>query len=140
LVNSGRLSVANPYPESPAVTAAGWSVQNVPITLPGGARGSLVGLAKQVGTAFIGVLYRPTRGHELAEFARIEATGLPFRFFVCGPGGIGDPEGKLAAALQAEPDSFALIRPDLYLGALIRSATAAQAEAALRKALCLAQV
>jgi 3-(3-hydroxy-phenyl)propionate hydroxylase len=137
LVNSGRLSVANPYPDSPAVTGAGWSVQNVPITLPGGARASLVELAKQVGTAFLGILYQPSRGHELGEFARIEATGLPFRFFVCGPGGIGDPEGKLKAVLRAEPDTFALIRPDLYLGAALPNATAAAAEAALRKALCL---
>jgi 3-(3-hydroxy-phenyl)propionate hydroxylase len=139
LVNSGRLSVANPYPASPAVTAAGWSLQNVPITLPGGARANLVELARQVGTAFIGLLYQPTRGHELAEFARIEATGLPFRFFACGPGGIGDPEGKLRTVLKAEPGAFALVRPDLYLGALIPNATAVQAEAALRKALCLAQ-
>jgi 3-(3-hydroxy-phenyl)propionate hydroxylase len=137
LVNSGRLSVANPYPDSPAVTGAGWSLQNVPITLPGGARASLVELARQVGTAFIGILYEPTRGHELAEFARIEAAGLPFRFFVCGPGGIGDPEGKLAAVLHAEPDTFALVRPDLYLGARLPNATAPAAEAALRKALCL---
>jgi 3-(3-hydroxy-phenyl)propionate hydroxylase len=137
LVNSGRLSVANPYPDSPAVTGAGWSVQNVPITLPGGARASLVELAQQVGTAFLGILYQPSRGHELGEFARIEATGLPFRFFVCGPGGIGDPEGKLKAVLKAEPDTFALIRPDLYLGALLPNATPSAAEAALRKALCL---
>jgi len=39
--------------------------------------------------------------------------------------------------LQAEPDTFALIRPDLYLAALVPNAGAAQAEACLRKALCL---
>jgi len=137
LVNTGRMSIANPYPDSPAVTAAGWSVPNVPITLPDGSRADLVTLARSVGTAFLGILYAPTRGHEIAEFARLEAIGLPFRFFVCGRGGVGDPEGKLKAALKAEPDSFALIRPDLYLGALVPNATAAQAEGALRKALCL---
>lgn len=137
LVNTGRMSVANPYPDSPAVTGAGWSVPNVPIALPDGARADLVSLARRVGTAFIGVLYAPTRGHELAEFARIEASGLPFRFFVCGPGGIGDPEGKLKAALRAQADTFALIRPDLYLGALVQHATAEQAERALHTALCL---
>jgi 3-(3-hydroxy-phenyl)propionate hydroxylase len=137
LVNSGRLSVANPYPDSPAVTAAGWSAPNVPITLPDGSRANLVDLARRVGTALIGILYGPTRGHELAEFARIEATGLPFRFFVCGPGGIGDPEGKLKAVLQVERDGFALLRPDLYLAALVPNATPVQAEAALRRALCL---
>ena len=137
LVNSGRLSVANPYPSSPAVSGAGWSLPNVPIALPGGARSTLVALAQSVGTAFIGILYAPTRGHELAEFARLEATGLPFRFFVCGPGGIGDPEGKLRAVLKAEPDAFALVRPDLYLAALLPNATPAQAETVLRRALCL---
>lgn len=137
LVNTGRMSVANPYPDSPAVTTAGWSVPNVPLTLPDGSRADLVTLARAAGTAFIGLLYAPTRGHELAEFARIEAIGLPYRFFVCGPGGVGDSEGKLKAALQAEPDSFALLRPDLYLAALVPHATAARAEAALRRALCL---
>jgi 3-(3-hydroxy-phenyl)propionate hydroxylase len=137
LVNSGRLSVGNPYPDSPAVSGAGWTLQNVPITLPGGARSTLVGLAQSVGTAFIGILYAPTRGEELAGFAQLEATGLPFRFFVCGPGGIGDPDGALKGVLKAEPDTFALIRPDLYLGALVPNATPAQAEACLRKALCL---
>ncbi len=137
LVNTGRMSIGNPYPDSPAVTGAGWTLQNVPITLPGGARSTLVALAQTVGTAFIGILYAPTRGDELAGFAHLEAAGLPFRFFVCGPGGIGDPEGKLALVLKAEPGTFALVRPDLYLAAHLPHANAAQAEAALRKALCL---
>jgi 3-(3-hydroxy-phenyl)propionate hydroxylase len=137
LVNTGRLSVANPYPDSPAVTAAGWSVPNVPIALPGGERSTLVALAQAAGTVFLGILYAPSRGEELAAFAHLEASGLPFRFFVCGPGGIGDPEGKLQAVLRAEPGTFALIRPDLYLAALVPNSSPAAAEAALRKALCL---
>jgi 3-(3-hydroxy-phenyl)propionate hydroxylase len=137
LVNTGRMSVGNPYPDSPAVSGAGWTLQNVPITLPGGAPSTLVGLAQSVGTAFIGILYAPTRGEELAGFAHLEATGLPFRFFVCGPGGIGDPDGKLQAVLRTAPDGFALVRPDLYLAALAPNASPAQAEACLRKALCL---
>jgi 3-(3-hydroxy-phenyl)propionate hydroxylase len=136
-VNSGRLSVANPYPDSPAVTGAGWSLPNVPITLPDGSRSTLVGLVQAVGTAFIGILYAPTNGHDIAGFAQLEATGLPFRFFVCGPGGIGDPEGKLRAVLNAAPDTFALIRPDIYLAARLPNARAPEAEAVLRKALCL---
>ena len=137
LVNTGRMSVGNPYPDSPAVSGAGWTVPNVPIALPDGSRSTLVALAQAVGTAFIGILYAPTRGHDLAGFAQLEATGMPYRFFVCGPGGIGDPEGKLKSVLKAEPDTFALIRPDLYLAALVPNAGAAQAEACLRKALCL---
>jgi hypothetical protein len=119
------------------VSGAGWTLQNVPITLPGGARSTLVGLAQSVGSVFVGILYAPTRGDELAGFAQLEATGLPFRFFVCGPGGIGDPEGKLQTVLRAEAGAFALVRPDLYLAALVPHATPAQAEAVLRKALCL---
>jgi len=136
LINTGRMSIGNPYPDSPAVSGAGWSLPNVPITLPGGARSTLVALAQAAGTVLIGILYAPTRGHELAEFARLEALGLPFRFFVCGPGGIGDPDGKLRTVLQAEPDTFALVRPDLYLAARVPHADAARAETVLRKALC----
>ena len=55
---------------------------------------------------------------------------------MCGPGGIGDPDGKLKTVLRAEADTFALIRPDLYLAAHVPNATAAQAEVVLRKALC----
>jgi 3-(3-hydroxy-phenyl)propionate hydroxylase len=140
LVNTGRMSVANRYPPSAAIAVggrAGESVPNVPITLPDGTRASLVELAERVGTAFIGILYAPTRGHEVAAFAWLEAAGLPFRFFVCGPGGLGDPEGKLKAALGAEPGSFALVRPDLYLAGCIPDARPAQADALLRRALCL---
>jgi len=137
LVNTGRLSVANPYPDSPAVAGAGWSLPNVAITLPDGSRSTLAGLAQSVGTVFIGILYAPTGGHDVAGFAQLEALGLPFRFFVCGAGGIGDPEGKLKQVLHAGPDTFALIRPDLYLAALAPNARASEVEACLRKALCL---
>jgi 3-(3-hydroxy-phenyl)propionate hydroxylase len=137
LVNTGRMSIGNPYPDSPAVTAAGWSLQNVPIALPDGSRSTLVALAQTVGTAFVGILYAPTSGRDVAGFAQLEAAGLPFRFFVCGPGGIGDPDGKLKTVLKAEADTFALIRPDLYLAALVPNASTAQAEACLRKALSL---
>ena len=103
---------------------------------------SQVGLSFPLGASVvpggaIGVLYAPTSGHDIAGFAQLEATGLPFRFFVCGPGGIGDPEGRLKHALDAAPDTFTLIRPDLYLAARLPNARAAGAETCLRKALCL---
>jgi 3-(3-hydroxy-phenyl)propionate hydroxylase len=136
LVNSGRLSVANPYPDSPAITNGGWSLPNLAITLPDGSRSTLVGLAQRLGTVFIGILFDPTRADEIAAFAWLEATGRPFRFFVCGPGGIGDPEGKLKQALGAAPGSFAPIRPDLYLAGCVPDARPAQADAMLKRALC----
>jgi 3-(3-hydroxy-phenyl)propionate hydroxylase len=136
LVNSGRLSVANPYPGSPAVTNGGHSVQNVPISLPDGTRSTLVELAQRAGTAFIGILYAPTRAQDVAAYAWLEASGRPFRFFVCGPGGIGDPEGKLQQVLGAAPGSFALIRPDLYLAGCVPDARPAHADGMLKRALC----
>jgi 3-(3-hydroxy-phenyl)propionate hydroxylase len=136
LVNTGRMSVANPYPASPAVTNGGHSVQNVPIALLDGSRSSLAALARSAGTVFIGILYAPTRSEDVAAYAWLEASGRPFRFFVCGPGGVGDPDGKLGQALGAAPGSFALVRPDLYLAGCVHDARPAHAEAMLRRALC----
>jgi 3-(3-hydroxy-phenyl)propionate hydroxylase len=136
LVNTGRMSVANPYPASPGVTNSGHSVQNVPIALPDGSPATLVELAQRAGTAFIGILYAPTRADEIAAFAWLEASGRPFRFLVCGPGGIGDPEGRLQQVLGAAPGSFALIRPDLYLAGCVPDARPAHADAMLKRALC----
>jgi 3-(3-hydroxy-phenyl)propionate hydroxylase len=138
LVNTGRMSVANPYPASPAVTNGGHSVQNVPITLKDGSHSTLVALAHGLGTVFIGILYAPTRAQDVAAYAWLEASGRPFRFIVCGPGGIGDPDGKLKQALGAEPGSFALIRPDLYLAGCVHDARPSHADAMLRRALCMA--
>jgi len=137
LVNTGRMSVANPYPDSPAVAGAGWSLPNIPLKLPDGSDADLVTLAQSVGTVFVGILYAPLPEHDVAAIARLETIGLPFRFFVCGQGGIVDPSGGLAEALGAAAGSFALIRPDLYLTALIPNADAAQVKRVLHKALCL---
>ena len=136
LVNTGRMSVANPDPASPTVTNGGHSVQNVPITLQDGSRSNLVAFAQSLGTVFIGILYAPTRADEVAAFAWLEASGRPFRFLVCGPGGIGDPDGKLMEVLGAAPGSFALIRPDLYLAGCVPDARPAHADAMLKRALC----
>jgi hypothetical protein len=118
------------------VTNGGNSVQNVAVTLPDGARSNLVELAQRLGTAFIGFLYAPTRADDVAAYAWLEASGRPFRFLVCGPGGIGDPDGTLKEALGAAPGSFALIRPDLYLAGSVADARPAHADAMLKRALC----
>jgi 3-(3-hydroxy-phenyl)propionate hydroxylase len=136
LVNTGRMSVANAYPKSPAVTAAGWSVPNVPLTLPDGSPSDLVTLARSAGTTFIGILFGPAGEHDASAIARLEATGWPFRFLVCGSGGIADPSGRLAELLGVVAGGFALIRPDLYLAAVVPDANAARVERGLHKALC----
>lgn len=137
LVNTGRMSVANPYPESPAVEGAGWSLPNVPLTLPDGSRSDLVTLARSTGTSFVGILYAPAREEDVSGIASLEANGVPFRFFVCGAGGLGDPSGKLAEALRVAAGGFALIRPDLYLAAVVPNANESNVRRVLSKALCL---
>jgi 3-(3-hydroxy-phenyl)propionate hydroxylase len=136
LVNTGRMSVANAYPESPAVTAAGWSVPNVPLTLPDGSPSDLVMLARSVGTKFVGMLFGPAGERDASAIARLEATDWPLRCFVCGSGGIADPSGGLAEVLGAAAGGFALIRPDLYLAAVVPDANGAKVEQVLHKALC----
>jgi 3-(3-hydroxy-phenyl)propionate hydroxylase len=137
LVNTGRMSVANPYPESPAVEGAGWSLPNVPLTLPDGSPSDLVTLARSTGTTFVGILYAPAREDDASGIASLEAKGLPFRFFVCGAGGIADPSGKLAEVLRVAAGGFALIRPDLYLAAVVPNANKSNVRRVLSKALCL---
>lgn len=136
LVNTGRMSIANPCPYSPAVTSGGHSVQNVPITLPDGSDAGLVDLSREVGTRFIGVLFDDDQ-QRLAAFKALEQS-YPIAVFACGRGGIGDPQGKLARTTGAVPGAFALIRPDLHLAGTIEKATPAQARAMLDKALCRA--
>jgi 3-(3-hydroxy-phenyl)propionate hydroxylase len=137
LVNTGRMSVANPYPDSPAVDGAGWSLPNVPLTLPDGSPSDLVTLARSTGTTFVGILYAPAREDDASGIASLEAKGLPFRFFVCGAGGIADPSGKLAEVLRVAAGGFALIRPDLYLAAVVPNANKSNVRRVLSKALCL---
>ncbi len=136
LVNTGRMSVANAYPQSPAVAGAGWSLPNVPLTLLDGSSSDLVTLARSVGTMFVGILYAPARRDRASGIARLEAEGLPWRFFVC-PGDIADPSGRFGEVLGAKAGDFALVRPDLHLAALVPNANESNVRHVLRRALCL---
>jgi 3-(3-hydroxy-phenyl)propionate hydroxylase len=132
LVNTGRMSVANPYPVSPGVTNGGHSVQNVPITLQDGSRSNLVALARSLGTVFIGILYAPTRADEVAAYAcsRPPAT-VPLRLRPRRH----QSEGKLKQVLGAAPGGRA--HPsDMYLAGCVPDARPAHADAMLKRALC----
>ncbi len=136
LLNTGRMSVANAYPGSPAVADGGWSLPNVPLTLPDGSPSDLVALARSVGTTFVGILHAPIREDDAAAIAGLEAKGLPFRFFAYGPGGIADPSGRLAQVLGTAAGGFALIRPDLYLAAVVPNPNGGSVQRVLHRALC----
>ena len=114
LVNTGRMSIANPYPYSPAVTDGGFSVQNsFPLAFADGRAPLEACRARaRTGTVFLGVLFG--NAGQLAVWRALEAD-YPLQVHACGDGGLADIEGKLATVLGARLGSFALIRPDLYL-------------------------
>lgn len=151
MVNTGRLSVPNVYPDSPAVRGPGTSVQNVPITVDG-RETTLSQLARSLDTCFLAIVFgeAATDADGLARtLAAIDASARPIRVFACGlalPGlpTIGDPQGKLARALGLGAERsrmpIALIRPDLYLAALIPAGTASELLALADRALGAAAV
>ena len=134
LVNTGRMSIANAYPESPTVTNHGDSMHNTPLVFAPGAQSNLVALVQQVGTAYIGLLFGTACN---AEFRALEASA-PVRLFSCAAKEY-DPHmeinGGLGVSLCAKPGDFALIRPDLYVSGIIHNATAEQARSLLERAL-----
>jgi 3-(3-hydroxy-phenyl)propionate hydroxylase len=135
LVNTGRMSVANAYPPSRALPAGGRTVQNVALLTAEGARTTVVDLARDAGTRFLGFVFEGGRSLDVL------AAGLedePVRLFFVGRGGLADPEGRLAAVLGATRGAVALVRPDLYLAALIPDAAPKDVKAAVSRALCRA--
>lgn len=117
LVNTGRLSVASAYADSPVIEGDGASVRNVAIEFPGRGVGHLVDLFRSYG-GLAGIFF----GDAPASLETAVA-GLPVRLYSCGGSGrliIGDPGGQLAKATGATPGDFVLLRPDLHKAAIIR--------------------
>lgn len=142
LVNTGRLSVANAYAPCVPGTPGGTAVQNVPVSRAGEDVLGLADLARQLGTVFIGVWFSNGSGSRALarDLVALERSGRPLRVFACGApiegiAALGDPDGRLARAVKATPGAFALVRPDLYLAALLPETTAAGVADALDRAL-----
>ena len=136
MINTGRMSVPNDYPASRHAPQGGFSVQNVPITLPDGREGRLMDLLRD-GTRFVGLWFAPHGGDPKAV-AQLQER-WPITIHACGDSkllpSIGDRAGLMAAQVRAAPGSFVLIRPDAYCVARIDAPTAAAIEAALQAAL-----
>jgi 3-(3-hydroxy-phenyl)propionate hydroxylase len=135
LVNTGRMSVANAYPPSRALPAGARTVQNVRLRSADGTPVTVVDLARDAGSRFLAFVFEGGRSLEAL------AAGLddePVRLFFVGRGGLEDADGRLAKVLGATRGAVALVRPDLYLSALIPDAAPKDLKSALSRALCRA--
>jgi 3-(3-hydroxy-phenyl)propionate hydroxylase len=139
LVNTGRLSAAFTYADSPLCGDAqgvalqrGSVVQNAPITLPDGKPGVLADLFRDA-PAYVG-LWLGRQEVSAAEAIRYANQNAPrLRMLQMGGAdlglsGIADPDGRLARALcwDGKTPAFVLLRPDMHLAtALSRPSIAA---------------
>lgn len=150
LCNTGRLSNSFIYGKPPTSlaqkhkvrgVAVGEAVQNVPVGLPDGRRGTLVDLFRN-GPAFVG-LWSGVKPHLAAQVIRLANREAPLlRMLELGTGSLGlsvlaDHAGKLGEVLgaQAGKPTFWLLRPDMHLAARIENPDAAKVKRALGLAL-----
>jgi 3-(3-hydroxy-phenyl)propionate hydroxylase len=147
LVNTGRLSTAFTYAGSPLSGAgtglslpAGAAVQNAPITLPDGHKGTLADLFRD-GCAFVGV-WAGAHAIAPAEAIRLANQSAPGLRMVemdgahLGLSRIADSEGRLAKCLGWDGSApvFVLMRPDMHLAAALAEPSLAQIRRAYAKA------
>ncbi|MEO6023274.1 MAG: FAD-dependent monooxygenase [Burkholderiales bacterium] len=145
LVNTGRMSTAFSYTDSPLTTHGGAAVQNVPLILADGKPGTLLDLF-QGETRFLGLWFSGTglTAKEAKTIAALQSAEPLLRVVVYSPAGSGteqlaDHGGKLRIALAVNGDCFCLIRPDLHLAAQLAKPTLAAIRTALRRVLAVTQ-
>ena len=132
LVNTGRLSSAYTYADSPLcggvagiALAPGAAVQNAPIVLPDGGAGCLADLFRGA-SAFVGLWLGPhaLAPAEVIRWANQNAPRLRLLEMArahLGLSHIADREGRLARALgwDGATPVFVLLRPDMHLAAAL---------------------
>lgn len=149
LVNTGRLSTAFTYSDSPlchpheragVTLARGSVVQNAPITLPDGSLGALADLFRDA-PAFVGLWLGPQEvsAAEVIRYANQNAPQLrllELGYAHLGLSRIADPEGRLARALcwDGLTPAFVLLRPDMHLAAAVIHPTIAAIRRAFARA------
>ncbi|NUZ05262.1 FAD-dependent oxidoreductase [Piscinibacter koreensis] len=123
LVNTGRMSIANPYPPAPWLPQGACSVQNVPLLAADGQPTRLVHLLRDA-SALLGLWFEPSPAD--VDAALQAAERLPVRLVAIGGTTrlptLGDPSGTLARHLGAAPGTLCLLRPDGYLARRIADA------------------
>ncbi|SEB87157.1 3-(3-hydroxy-phenyl)propionate hydroxylase [Rhizobiales bacterium GAS188] len=141
LVNTGRLSLPNRYMASPILgEGGGFCFPDLALRDAQGKTKFLSGLLGELGTASLGLYVpRPGRDPARAAICGIGGDGLPYlvRTLDIGQGatrcGLSDPGGEIARLAALAPGDFVAVRPDLYCGGILRSATAAGVEALLAR-------
>ena len=140
MVNTGRMSVPNPYPPSALLPEGAVSVQNLPLTLDGAAT-SLATLLGE-GTQALALLVAPTAAQAQALLSCV-APELPVRLLAVGgegPLSTLAPNEALARQLGDPPAGrLVLVRPDGYRIAGHVEATPAALNELLRSTLSLRQ-
>lgn len=147
-VNTGRLSVASAYSDSPLSSSAhaGRALQNIVLKLPDGRNGDLVSLLRWAGMLPLVVVFGSVAQAMADGLCAIERR-FPMRVVACADDGelptgaavnlpaIGDRSASLArlCAIEGRP-AFALIRPDLHLAATL-ALTLENVEHAVRRVL-----
>ena len=150
LCNTGRLSNSFIYGTPPTsrhqkhkvrAVAVGEAVQNVPLTLPDGRRGTLVDLFRG-GASFVAIWCNADPDMAAAAIRQANAAVPILRMLELDGKSLGlscvrDHSGKLAAALGASgnPPMVCLLRPDMHLAARIVNPTMRELKAALARAL-----
>jgi 3-(3-hydroxy-phenyl)propionate hydroxylase len=141
LVNTGRMSVAYQYDQSPLTTSGGATVQNVPLILPNGKPGALLDLFEGQ-NCFLALWFSEhgltPRDVETITTLQRELPAVRWAIYSAvghGAKTLGDKGGKLKHALSVASDCVCLIRPDLHLAAKLTQPSGTTIRKALRKAL-----
>jgi 3-(3-hydroxy-phenyl)propionate hydroxylase len=128
LVNTGRMSSANVYPQSPLHLAdgAGRHVQNVALTAQGKAL-DLVALQTMHAHSTLVLAFGSCAAHAPTYAKALR--DAPVDVVAIGVDAV-DPQGQLAAQCGLATDGVAVLRPDLYCAGI---AAAADADALVQK-------
>lgn len=138
MVNTGRMSVANAYLPAPHLPDGARTVQNVALQWADGRDTTLMHLLSE-GTRFLGIWFSPA-AVDAKEAAGLEDV-LPLRLIAIGGQsqlpGLRHSDALVRHLGPIAPGTLLLIRPDAYLAARIKAASASSIATALRAALML---
>ena len=138
LVNTGRMSVANPYPPSACLPDGARTVQNIAFCDSEGRPTSVAQLLRD-GTEVLGIWFEPTQPDVDAALRAVE--DLPLKLIAVGGATslptVRDPDGTLARHVDASPGTICLVRPDGYMARRMTNGEPAALAAALRTAIAV---